>query len=168
MKNSICILVCSLFFSLLFSESYAHERVVVVPLNSSKIVGVYSQPYQYSKTVVTAISSSSTGLQAQIDSEEVPEGKRLFVQYLSYRIWSEVVQVNPICNARVYTPPYENSVVYPLLMTKTTSGTEEIFTSTPSIMIYADPGQRVGVRCVITVGDDVRQDLAISGYYIDQ
>jgi hypothetical protein len=168
MKRNTFALVITVAFLFNFSICSAHEKVVVVPLNSSKIVEVSSQPYQYSSSDIVEISSPNTVLITGEGGETVPEGKRFFLQNLSFQISSENVNSNPLCKARVQVDePYRDVVLYPLLMTKTTSGTRSVFTSTNSLMLYADPGQSVNVLCTINVDSNVYEYFSMSGYFID-
>lgn len=168
MKKGVCNLVVIMVCLIFSSVGSAKDRVVVIPLNSEKILGEYSQPYQYSSSDSISITYSNTTLYTGESAETAPAGKRFFLQNISFQISSETVVRNPVCKARVKVDdPYTDVVMYPLLMTKTTSGTTSVFTSTNSLMLYADPGQSVGVACSIGVSSDVNEYFALSGYFID-
>ena len=157
-----------LFVYLSFPASLlAHQKVVVIPMGSPDIVGVYSQPYQYSSTDFIDITNSGTTVLAAGESTDVvPDGKRLFVQNLSYKMSSVGIDGGPLCTARVLSESTE-IVTHPVLMTKSMYGTTEVFTANVSLMMYADPGMKVGISCWVRVTNDVREHLGVSGYYID-
>ena len=145
----------------------ANQKVVVIPMGSPGIVGVYSQPYQYSSTDFIDITGTGTTVLATGENTDpVPDGKRLFVQNISFKISSVDVDGGPLCTARVLNGTTE-VVEHPLLMTKSTYGTTEVFTANAPLMMYADPGMIVGVYCWARVTNDVREHLGVSGYFID-
>ncbi len=165
MSFSLCLSLCLL---LPFSLS-AHQKVVIVPMGSPNIVGVYSTPYQYSSSDFwDNPSGGTTVLGTGEGTGAVPDGKRLFVQHISYRLSSNNVDGAPMCEARI-SGDETVVVAHPILLTRTTYGsTKEVFTANVPLMMYADSGMTVAVACWVRVTDDVNESFAVSGYYIDQ
>jgi len=162
---------CVIFvFSILFWSPtllIAHDKVVVIPMGSPNIVGVYSQPYQYSSYDQNDINNPNTLLFTGESTEPVPAGKRLFVQHIFFRLTSTEMIGAPICQARVLNGGME-IVSLPVLMTKTQYSTDtEVATASQPIMLYADPGMVVDFACTVRVSADVTERFGVTGYFID-
>lgn len=124
------------------------------------------QPYQSSSSRFTAVSSPGVTLLATgIDFDPVPEGKRLVVQHLSYRVSGEDI-LDVTCAARVLDG-FNVVVRHPLPLQPDSFRTQEYFRVSTPITIYVDPGQDASVSCDVRTTDDVSQEVGVTGYLVD-
>lgn len=126
------------------------------------------QPVQFTTERTTTIDAPTVLFAGLRTDPPVPAGKRLVVQHLSYTIMSRDMSGDPRCSARVFEGT-DIIVEHPLPIRAdaVTGSGLEVATISQAMTLYANPGQTVGVSCVLTLNDSVTQTIGITGYYID-
>ena len=137
-------------------------EVIEVPVGSAPV----KTPFQYSSSDYWENEHGDTVLGIGEHTEEVPEGKRLVVEHLSYSISSDGFLGDPICEARVKNGALD-VVAHPLVTTMSVYRESTLYRVSIPITLYADAGTEVGVSCWVLVSEDVREKLGVTGYLVD-
>lgn len=165
--HRLLLLVCVATFLSIPCSAFAARTV---PVEVTNIQQPAQQPFQYYERKHTDIGSDNTALVSGIYMEDpVPEGKRLVVQYLSFRLAGRDIPHAPFVTATVSDPssPLAPPVKHPLPIILTQTRLSDVTIASTPITIYVEAGQKLGVDFSVFTHDDVTSYIGITGYYID-
>ncbi|MCB1760031.1 MAG: hypothetical protein KDI68_09680 [Gammaproteobacteria bacterium] len=101
-------------------------------------------------------------------TDEVPPGKRLVVQHVSFDLNSVDLEGDPVCRVVVrQRDPFQEFIAHRVPTEREYDGARERAVASLPMTLYADAGQQVGVTCSVRVSGDTNLSVAVTGYYID-